>query len=110
LPVHKSASKSVQQDKKANMRNRSYKSMIKTARNKLERAISENDADRIDALLREYISKVDRAVSKGIIHRNTGSRKKMRMAQRIRKLGSVQVSATSPDESAAAQEEDHVSS
>jgi small subunit ribosomal protein S20 len=92
LPVHESARKSVQQDRKANMRNRSYKSMMKTARNKLERAISDNSTDLYDSLFREYVSKVDRAVSKGVIHRNTGSRKKMRMAQRLKKLGTSQAS------------------
>jgi small subunit ribosomal protein S20 len=86
LPVHKAAMKSVRQDKKANLRNRTYKTRMKTAKNKLERAISEKKNDLYESLFREYVARVDRAVSKGVIHRNTGSRKKMRMAQKLNRM------------------------
>jgi len=83
LASHKSAKKSVRQDAKARMRNRMWKSRIKTAKNKLEKAFEEKKADDIDTLYKEYISVIDSAASKGVIHRNTASRKKARMAQKL---------------------------
>jgi len=83
LASHKSAKKSVRQDAKVRMRNRMWKSRIKTAKNKLERAFEQKKVDDIDTLYKEYNSVVDSAASKGVIHRNTASRKKARMAQKL---------------------------
>ena len=83
----KSAKKSIRKDEMARMSNRSWKSRIKTARRKLESAIEGNKTDTIDDLFREYESVVDRAVSKGVLHNNTASRKKTRMAQRMKHTG-----------------------
>jgi small subunit ribosomal protein S20 len=75
VPVHKSAKKSVAQDEKANQRNRMYKSRIRTAKKKLEQALTEK-AENVDELYRQYVSTVDRAVSSGVLHRNVAARKK----------------------------------
>jgi len=83
LASHKSAKKSVRQDAKARMRNRMWKSRMKTAKNKLERALEEKRTDDVDTLFKEYVSVVDSAASKGVIHRNTASRKKTRMSQKL---------------------------
>jgi len=83
----KSAKKSIRTDAMARMSNRSWKSRIKTARRKLESAIEGNKTDTIDDLFREYESVVDRAVSKGVLHKNTASRKKTKMAQRMKHTG-----------------------
>jgi small subunit ribosomal protein S20 len=83
LASHKSAKKSVRQDEKVRMRNRMWKSRIKTARKKLEKALEEKQNDNLDSLYREYVSIVDSAVSKGVIHQNTASRKKSRMYQKL---------------------------
>ncbi len=85
MPVHKSAKKSVRQDKKARDRNRTWKSRIKTARKKLETALL-NQKDGLNGLFREYVSVVDMAASKGVIHRNNAARKKTKMAQKLSKV------------------------
>ena len=82
MASHKSAKKSVRQDAKARMRNRMWKSRIKTAKTKLEKALAEK-GDNVDSLFREYVSIVDSAASKGVIHRNTASRKKSRMSHKL---------------------------
>jgi small subunit ribosomal protein S20 len=69
------------------VRNRSWKSRIKTARRKLEEAIEKNKADTMETLFREYESVVDKAVSKGVLHKNTASRRKTVMAQRMKRAG-----------------------
>ena len=87
MAQHKSAKKSVRKDQAARVRNRSWKSRIKTARRKLEEAIEANKADTMDTLFKEYKSVIDRAVSKGVLHKKTASRRKTVMAQRMKRAG-----------------------
>lgn len=61
-----------------------WKSRIKTYKNKLEKAIQEKNAELIDQFMREYKSVIDKAALRGVIHKNTASRKKKRMINRIR--------------------------
>lgn len=48
-------------------------------------AVSEGDFDKADKEFRVAAKKLDRAGAKGIIHRNTASRKKSRISAAIRK-------------------------
>jgi small subunit ribosomal protein S20 len=61
--------------------NRRYTSSIKTYFRRLEAAVEAGDGDRADAEQRELVSLIDRAVKRGALHRNTGSRKKSRAAR-----------------------------
>jgi small subunit ribosomal protein S20 len=103
---HKAAKKSVRQDAKARMNNRGWKSKIKTARKKLEKSVESGETKVLDPLFKEYVSVVDRAVAKGVIHRNTASRKKTRMAQRMR---GVPASAPAPAAKEAAEDTEETS-
>lgn len=96
MAQHKSTKKSARKDEMARMSNRSWKSRIKTAHRKLESAIEGNKSDTIDVLFREYESVVDRAISKGVLHKNTASRKKTRMAQRMKHTGEAPEPQTKP--------------
>ncbi len=84
MAVHKSAKKSVRQDREKRLKNRSWKSKIKTAGTKIEAALDKNDGEALDSLYREYVSIVDRAVSSGVIHKKLAARKKSRLAQKIK--------------------------
>ncbi len=84
MATHKSAIKRARQNKKRNLRNRMWKSRIKTVRKKLEKAIEENNKELIDQLIREYKSVVDKAAQRGVIHRNTAARKKKRIMKKLR--------------------------
>jgi len=65
--------------------NRRYTSSVKTHFRRLEAAVESGDADAADAELRELSSRIDRAVSRGALHRNNGAHKKSRAAaQRAR--------------------------
>jgi small subunit ribosomal protein S20 len=86
LARHLSVEKRKRQSEKANLRNRMVKSKLKTAKKKLEVSIEKKDTGTMTSLFNEYVSMVDTAVSKGVIHRNTASRKKMRMAKKINDL------------------------
>ncbi len=61
--------------------NRQYTSAIKTYFRRLEAAVAEGDADRIEADHRRLVKLVDKAVKRGALHRNNGARKKSRAAK-----------------------------
>jgi len=86
MPNTKSAKKRRRQTIKATARNKAKKSVLKTALNKFDDALH---AGNIETIERDYaaISKtLDQAASYGIIHKNTASRKKSRLAKQIQKI------------------------
>jgi small subunit ribosomal protein S20 len=95
---HKAAEKSVRQDAKARLSNRSWKSKIKTARKRLETALERGETANLNELFKEYVSIVDRATAKGVLHMKTASRKKHNMARRLKAVGGA---ATKPPKGAA---------
>lgn len=89
MAVHKSVEKRARQNEKARSRNRVLKSKIKTARAALEKAIEDKKTDLTASLYNNYVSVVDKASSRKVIHKNNASRKKRRMAQKIKDIGSA---------------------
>lgn len=85
MPINMSALKRERQDKAKRLRNRILKSKIHTAFRKLSEAIPAKNKEEIEKKLRTYMSEVDKAVKKGILHKNTGARKKSRMMKKIAK-------------------------
>jgi len=61
--------------------NRQHTSAIKTYFRRLEEAVAEGDTERVATEHRTLISKIDKAVKTGALHRNTGARKKSRAAR-----------------------------
>jgi len=76
LPIHKSAVKRLKQSQKANLRNRSVKSQIKTFVKKVETSFDEKD-------LKKTISLLDKAARKKVIHKNVASRVKSRLTRLV---------------------------
>ena len=76
--------KRVKVSKKKNLRNRMVKSGVKTAVKKYQVALNENVAT-AGAQLSATTSAIDKAVSKGVIHKNTANRKKARLAKALAK-------------------------
>ncbi len=83
MPNIKSAIKRVKVSEKKNLRNRMIKSSMKTSVKKFDTAIAEGNADA--ALLSATQGAVDRAASKGVIHKNAANRKKARLAKQLNK-------------------------
>ena len=73
--------KRVKQSRKANARNKHYKSMLKNVIKAVEEASSENKQDQY----KKAVSVIDKVSSKGVIHKNKASRKKSRLARVINK-------------------------
>jgi small subunit ribosomal protein S20 len=61
--------------------NRLLTSTVKTYFRRLEAAVEEGDASKVASEHQTLVSKIDRAVQKGALHKNTGARKKARAAR-----------------------------
>ena len=70
------------------LENRRYTSAIKTYFRRLEAAVAAGDDATADTEFRTLVSTIDKAVKRGAMHRNTGSRKKARAA-RVRRGASA---------------------
>ena len=75
----KSAEKRIRTSLKRNLRNRAVKTNVRTTIRKFVE-------DKTAATLRLAISTLDKAVSKGVLHRNTASRKKSRLTKKLNAL------------------------
>lgn len=84
MPNIKSAIKRVKVNETKALRNRMVKSATKTSIKKYETALS-SDVAAATALLSTTSSAVDKAASKGVIHRNAANRKKARLARALNK-------------------------
>jgi small subunit ribosomal protein S20 len=84
----KSQIKRNRQNEKARLRNKSVKSSLKTAIRKLNEASQAGDAESATALLRAASRQLDKAVSKGVIHKNQAANRKSAIAKRINSLSS----------------------
>ena len=61
--------------------NRLLTSAVKTHFRRLESAVEGGDEEAIEGEHRSLVSRIDKAVQKGALHRNTGARKKSRAAR-----------------------------
>jgi small subunit ribosomal protein S20 len=69
--------------------NRLFTSTVKTHFRRLESAVDGGDAEAIATEHRSLVSKIDKAVQKGAMHRNTGARKKAKAARLAASAGSA---------------------
>ena len=83
----KSQIKRVKTNNKAQARNKSVSSSVKTAIRKFREAVVKGDAATTTAELRAASKALDIAVSKGVLHRNTAANKKSSMAKAAAKAG-----------------------
>lgn len=73
--------KRARQAERRNLRNASIRSKIKTVSKRIEEAITEKNQENVKKFLREIIRTVNSAVSKGVLHKNTASRKISRLSK-----------------------------
>ena len=82
----KSQLKRIKTNRLATERNKAIKSEFKTAIRKFRDAADSGDADAAKEALRVASTKLDKAVSKGVIHRNQAANKKSAMAKKAARL------------------------
>jgi small subunit ribosomal protein S20 len=82
----KSQIKRNRQNEKARLRNKSVKSALKTSVRKFNEAAAAGDAEQATVLLREATRRLDKAASKGIIHKNQAANRKSAITKRLSSL------------------------
>ena len=82
----KSQKKRILTNEKARLRNQAIRSAVRTEIRKFKAAVEAGDKAAAEAQLRVASRKLDKAVTKGVFHRNTAANKKSGMAKAFNKL------------------------
>ena len=82
----KSQKKRILTNERRRMRNKSVKSSLPTAIRAFRAAAADGDKDKAAELLVSTSRKLDKAASKGVIHKNQAANKKSALAQSLNKL------------------------
>jgi small subunit ribosomal protein S20 len=83
MPNHKSSEKRVRQSEKRRLVNKSNRGRLRTSIKKLRTAMAGGNTDELNTLLPTTISTIDKAVQKGVLHRNAAARYKSRLTARV---------------------------
>lgn len=71
------------QSKKKRLKNRSYKSVVRTAIRQLEESLPKGDTTATEQFLSEVYSLMDKGVKKGVLKKNQANRSKARLAAHV---------------------------
>ncbi|GAB7033576.1 30S ribosomal protein S20 [Streptomyces sp. NPDC021749] len=82
----KSQMKRIKTNEKARQRNKAVKSALKTSIRRTREAIEAGDLQKATAAQAEAAKKLDKAVSKGVIHKNAAANKKSALAKKVATL------------------------
>ena len=89
MPNIKSAIKRVNVIEKKTARNNMIKSGYKSAVKKFEQAVEAGNVEEAKTLLAEATKKIDQACTKGVIVKNTASRKKSNLAKKLKDFKTI---------------------
>ncbi len=81
MPNIKSAEKRVRQNVKRELRNRRTKSMLKSSIRRFEESLQGGDMEEAKVKLNAAVRQIDRAATRGVVHKNTAARKKSRLSR-----------------------------
>ena len=82
----KSQIKRNKQNEKARVRNKAVKSSLKTSVRKFREAADAGDVDETTLAMRTAFRNLDKAASKGVLHKNNASRRKSRLMKHLHEL------------------------
>ena len=85
MPNIKSAIKRVKTTSTRTLRNAAAKSALRTSIKKFEAAVAAGDAN-APVLLKQACRSLDKAVTKGLLHKNNAARKKSRLTKKLNKV------------------------
>jgi small subunit ribosomal protein S20 len=89
MAIHKSAIRQWRRSLRRNAINKRNKSAVRSQIKKLREAIKDKNSEEAKRLLPLTFSEIDRAVKKGTIHKNTGSRYKSRLHHQLELINST---------------------
>jgi len=84
MPIKKSAMKEMRADARKALRNRQVRGTYRSAIKSFELALSESKLDEAKKFFLLAQKTIDKAISKNVIKKNTGSRKKSRMSKALK--------------------------
>lgn len=84
MPILHASYKDIKKSAKKALRNQSVLSKLKTETKRFIELVSSKKMEEARKQLNHLISQLDKAKSKGIIHKNTASRKKSRLMKRLK--------------------------
>ena len=87
MPNIKSAKKRVLVNSAKAMRNKAARSALKTDIKKFEAAVAEGNRSEADSAYKVAVKAVDKAVDRGLLHRNNGARKKSALTLKLNRIG-----------------------
>ncbi|MBI2901459.1 MAG: 30S ribosomal protein S20 [Planctomycetes bacterium] len=79
--------RNIRRNEKSRLRNKTVKSALRTQMKKVLTSVGKKDKDASKRELQEAYRLLDKAVAKGVIHRNNASRHKSRLSVRVAALG-----------------------
>ncbi|EEI26887.1 MULTISPECIES: 30S ribosomal protein S20 [Corynebacterium] len=82
----KQQKKRVKTNEKRRVRNMAVRSAVKTEIRKFRELVAAGEKDKAEEQLRVASRKLDKAVTKGVYHRNSAANKKSRMAKAFNKM------------------------
>lgn len=88
MPITKSAKKALRQNLRRRVRNLIYKKKIKNLLKEVKSLVSQKKIEEAKKILPQIYKTLDKAAKRGVIKKNTASRKKSRITKLINKFGS----------------------
>jgi len=86
MPNKKSALKRVKSSERNRIYNRFWTSRCKNAVKRVIEAVNENKKDSVVKLFNDAQSVIDKAVVKGVMHKNTAGRRKAMISRRVKEI------------------------
>ena len=86
MPNKQAAKKYLRKSKKVALKNLQDKKIIKDLQRKIEKALALKEPAKIAELRRSYQKKIDKAVKTGWLKKNTGNRRKSRLAAKVKRV------------------------
>lgn len=86
MPNIKSAKKRVLVTKTKTLQNKSFRSAMKTSVKKYQAALAEGNKELASKTYLDAVSMIDRAVNKGVLHKNNAARKKSKFTQMLNNM------------------------
>ena len=90
---HRSAKKRIRQTEKRTARNRARTSRVRTFTRKVEQALNSGNYEAARAAFDAAEPEIRRGVTRGVLHRNTASRKISRLARRVNALAAARTAS-----------------
>ena len=92
LPNTPSAEKRVRQNEKRRLRNRVYRTRARTLVKRTRRLVAEGDIEAAEQAALQACRALDKAASKGVIHKNSAARRKSRLMKHLNKVKAATLS------------------